>query len=114
MSNTIVDSISAAAASGLASVKSTAPVSVIAPLTAQAANVADTAELQRVATQLQNHYAATDSRLDFSVDAALGVIVVTVTDASNGKVLRQIPSEEALRIARFIDSGRSALIEARA
>lgn len=109
------------------SVEGVAPVPAAVPATApsgrlsslpRVAESADTAvqaaELQRVATQLQQHYAATDSHLNFSVDPALGVIVVTVTDAQNGKVLRQIPSEEALRIARFIDSGRSALIEARA
>ncbi len=40
--------------------------------------------------------------LDFRIDDDTGRLVVSVIDRSSGDVLRQIPSEEALRIAHHL------------
>jgi flagellar protein FlaG len=45
---------------------------------------------------------ASNVELSFSVDQSSDQIVVKVTDANTGKVIRQIPSEEMLRLSRNI------------
>ncbi len=52
--------------------------------------------------------------LDFSVDDSSGEVVVRVTDRDTGKVIRQLPSEEALRLSEQLESLRSLMFETRA
>jgi flagellar protein FlaG len=49
--------------------------------------------------------------LSFRLDPDLGVIVVTVKDGESGRVLRQIPPEEALRLAKLLRAGRQQLLD---
>ena len=51
------------------------------------------------------------NELDFRLDRDLGVIIVTVKEAGTQRVLRQIPSDEALRLARLLRSGRQRLMD---
>jgi flagellar protein FlaG len=53
-----------------------------------------------VASKLQEFVNLIDKKLQFSVDDKSGRHVVTVTDKLSGDVIRQIPSEEVLRLAR--------------
>lgn len=48
--------------------------------------------------------AAKDTRLSFKVDDDSGRTVITVRDASTSEVLKQIPSEEMLEIARRLEA----------
>ncbi|MFU7548159.1 flagellar protein FlaG, partial [Pseudomonas paraeruginosa] len=52
--------------------------------------------------------------LNFSLDDSTGRVVVKVTDSSSGEIIRQIPSEEALRLAERLDEARSLLFKAEA
>lgn len=54
------------------------------------------------------------AELEFRIDEDSGRVVVSVLDRGSGEVLRQIPSEEALRIARHLQQhqDRGALIAA--
>jgi len=52
--------------------------------------------------------------LNFSVDDSTGDVVVQVIDGDSGKVVRQIPSEEILRLTERLDEMRSLLFEAKA
>ena len=52
--------------------------------------------------------------LNFSLDDSSGRVVVKVTDSVFGEVIRQIPSEEALRLAESLDEVRSLLFKAEA
>ncbi len=52
--------------------------------------------------------------LDFSLDDSTGRMVVKVTDRASGDVVRQIPSEEALRLAENLEQVRSLLFQAEA
>lgn len=47
--------------------------------------------------------ASAGSSLQFSIDRETNNSVVTMVDGDTGEVIRQIPSEEALAIARSID-----------
>ena len=48
--------------------------------------------------------------LRFSVDESTGKTVVTVTDAATKEVIRQIPSEEMLAVARALDKLQGLLL----
>jgi flagellar protein FlaG len=56
--------------------------------------------VEEVASKLQEFVNLIDKKLQFSVDDKSGRHVVTVTDKLSGDVIRQIPSEEVLRLAR--------------
>ena len=47
--------------------------------------------------------------LVFSIDKDLGRIVITVTDIETNEVIKVIPSEEALKIAKRIEENKSLL-----
>ncbi|MCQ4252760.1 flagellar protein FlaG [Pseudomonas stutzeri] len=51
--------------------------------------------------------------LSFSVDDSTGDVVVRVIDGESGKIVRQIPSEEILRLTERLDEMRSLLFEAK-
>lgn len=52
--------------------------------------------------------------INFAVDDGSGRVVVKVTDAGSGDVIRQIPSEEALKLAENLSEVRSLLFQAEA
>jgi flagellar protein FlaG len=52
--------------------------------------------------------------LNFALDDSTGRIVVKVTDSVSGEVIRQIPSEDALRLAESLEEVRSLLFKAEA
>lgn len=52
--------------------------------------------------------------LNFALDDSSGRVVVKVTDAVSGDVIRQIPSEDALRLAESLEEVRSLLFKAQA
>lgn len=52
--------------------------------------------------------------LQFSIDEATGKTVVRVVDASTQEVIRQIPSEEVLAIARALDRLQGLLLKGKA
>jgi flagellar protein FlaG len=61
-----------------------------------------TVDVQAAAQQLQDYLASSGRTLQFQVDNATGITVVTVKDSETGDVIRQIPSEEVVRLARTI------------
>jgi flagellar protein FlaG len=60
------------------------------------------AALQQLAGQVQN----ISRELNFSVDQDTDRIVVTVLDEATGEVIRQIPSEDMLKLVRQLDDSR--------
>lgn len=66
--------------------------------------------VDRLREQVQN----LQRDLSFSVDDSSGEVVVRVVDGESGKVVRQIPSEELLRLAERLDEMRSLLFEGKA
>lgn len=54
---------------------------------------------------LNEHMKAVQSELHFSVDKDSGRTVIKVMDLATQKVIRQIPNEEALNVARKLDDG---------
>ena len=59
-------------------------------------------DIEEVVKQLSDVMSANNMHLSFSLDDSSGKIVVHVTDQKTGKLIRQIPSADVLRIARNI------------
>jgi len=59
--------------------------------------------MQAVAKQIQKYLASAGRTLDIRVDDKTSMIVVTVKDSQTGDVIRQIPNEEAVRLAQLLD-----------
>lgn len=84
------------------------------PLPGSAAAPDQTQENQQLADAvkaLNERYATQRTDLRFTVDKESGNTVVAIVDSKDGTVLRQIPSEEALRISRALSQTRGSLIE---
>jgi flagellar protein FlaG len=65
-----------------------------------------------VAADLIDQYLRQSGReLSISVDKVTGSLVVAVRDPATGQLIRQIPSEEALRIAQNLEVAGPALID---
>lgn len=60
-------------------------------------------EAKRLSEELQRRVGGADSQLQFTVDEATGESVIKVTDKATNEVIRQIPSEEMLQIAKALD-----------
>lgn len=89
--------------------------------TAQGESVTDKGALEKNKEQLdelvEDIQAATkvmQRNLNFTVDDSTGLTVIKVTDAVSGDVIRQMPTEDALRLAERLDEMRSLLFETRA
>jgi flagellar protein FlaG len=69
---------------------------------------------QAVAERIRQYLRESGRELDFRIDADTNRTVVTVRDQTTGEVIRQIPSEEVLRIARSLSSPIERLVDLRA
>jgi flagellar protein FlaG len=67
--------------------------------------------LQKAADQLNEHYVLPRAELHFHVDEDSKRLVVTVLDARDGTLIRQLPSEEALRLAQALHSEEPQLLK---
>jgi flagellar protein FlaG len=97
-----------------------APVAPVAaavpvrPADAPPARAEPQAEATRVVAERIRQYLRESGReLDIHVDADTNRTVITVRDQATGEVIRQIPSEEILRIARSLPSPVEHLLDLR-
>jgi flagellar protein FlaG len=68
-------------------------------------------QLQQAVQMISKAIQTFSRNLEFSVDdSAVGKTVVKVVDKETGDLIRQIPSQEALDIARVLDRLRGLLI----
>lgn len=75
---------------------------------------ADRQSLEKAVSDMQDFVQSVRRDINFQLDDGTGQIVVRVTEAATGDVIRQIPSEEALRLAENLSEIRSLLFEAEA
>lgn len=67
-------------------------------------------QLQQTVDELQRKVQITAPNLQFSIDHDTGRTVVKVIDADTNEVIRQIPDEEILRLAKEIDRVQGLLL----
>lgn len=72
------------------------------------------ATVEEAVSAIQEFVQTVRRNLNFDLDDSSGRVVVKVTDAESGEVIRQIPSEEALKLAESLTEARSLLFEAKA
>lgn len=103
------------AGSGVVSRSSSAPRETPALPPVSTATPAPTPEqLELVVKEIQRSVGGNTTNLTFSVDTGSGRTVVTVMDSETKEVVRQLPSEEALRISRTLDRMQGLLINGKA
>ena len=59
-------------------------------------------DLQQAVSQLNDFVQTIQRNLQFNIDKDSGVMVVKVIDTKSAKVIRQIPTEETLKMARSL------------
>lgn len=97
-------------------VKRDAAVSVVEQSTEQSVteNEQDPGKLTQVATELSDMMSMMRKGLAFKVDENSGQAVVTVLDRDTGDVIRQMPSEEALKLAEKLSEVTGLLMKTEA
>ena len=86
------------------------PANAVAP-----ASVPTSAQVRQAAQTINKMIQTFSRNLEFSVDdAAIGKTVVKVVDRETGEMIRQIPSQETLEIARALDRLQGLLIHQQA
>lgn len=70
--------------------------------------------LETAVADMQDFTQNIQRSLSFSINENTGRAVVEVTDKTTGEVIRQLPTEEALRLAESLEEMRSLLFTAQA
>lgn len=61
--------------------------------------------IEQAVKQIQDFLANSSRQLQFQVDETTGRTIIRVTNPETGEVIRQIPSEEVLRISASLRAG---------
>ena len=64
-----------------------------------------------VAQQMRDYLRSNGRDLEFRVDADTHAMVITVREAASGKVIRQIPNEEALQMRQYLDEWSGTFLD---
>lgn len=67
--------------------------------------------LEKTVKQLNEFSRSQERNLQFSFDEALDLTVITVVDSETDEVIRQIPSEEVLRLAQHLEREMSTILD---
>ena len=70
--------------------------------------------LEKAVTDIREFVQASQRNLDFSIDDSTGKVVVKVIATDSGEVIRQIPSETALKLAQNLSDASSLLFDTKA
>lgn len=71
-------------------------------------------EVEKAVSDLRDFAQSTQRQLDFSIDDTTGIMVVKVIATQSGEVIRQLPSEVALKLAQNLADPNSLLFNASA
>jgi flagellar protein FlaG len=74
--------------------------------------VPERAELEQAVKDLQAHVNTAQRNLEFSIDDSTHAVVVKVIATDSGEIIRQLPTEAALKLAQSLADGRSGLLDA--
>lgn len=71
-------------------------------------------KIESVTKQIDSFLRSIGRTINFRVDQASGRMVVSVLDATTGELIRQVPGEEALKLAESIEQSMSAMVDEKA
>ena len=85
-----------------------------APRQQPAARPVTIPKIESVTRQIDSFLRSINKSLQFRVDQATGQMIVTIRDDETGEVIRQVPGEDAVRIAQRIEDTLSAMLDEKA
>ena len=88
--------------------------SEIKPSTVNQTSQVSRETIEQSAKQIQEFVQSMGRNLNFSIDQTTGYHVVRVVNPDTNEIIRQLPSEELLRIAQSMDSLKNALVSQKA
>ena len=68
-------------------------------------------KIESVTRQIDTFLRSMNRSLQFRLDESTGRMIVSITDAETGEVIRQVPGDEALRIAQNLESRLSGMLD---
>ena len=71
-------------------------------------------KIESVTKQIDSFLRSIGRTINFRVDQASGRMVVSVHDATTGELIRQVPGEDAIRLAESIEASMSVMVDERA
>ncbi len=71
-------------------------------------------KLKTAVQEIEKFVQSVKRNLEFSIDESSGKVVVKVIASATGEVVRQMPSEEALKLADSLSSAGSVLFDQKA
>jgi len=86
----------------------------IKPSNVQKESVMSKEAVAKAAAQIQNFVKEMGRNLSFTIDETTGYNVVRVMNPETNEVIRQLPSEELLKIARSMEQLNSVLVNQKA
>ena len=86
----------------------------IKPSNVQKESVMSQEAVAKAAAQIQNFVQEMGRNLSFTIDETTGYNVVRVMNPETNEVIRQLPSEELLKIARSMEQLNSVLVNQKA
>ena len=112
-----IDTVAQTAIAAKAPIQVTAPArsapdAKTAPVAAPSFETA--ADMHNAVMNINRYLRDTDRSVQFTIDESTGKTVVRVVDASTHEVIRQMPSEETLAIARAISRMSGLLLNEQA
>ena len=113
INTTLPPSLAASMSVGTRSPISTEPTSTVKPTgnSVESSAPVDQAKLQDAIKATNDFVKPINSSVEFSMDEDTGETVVKVVDTATKEVIRQIPSEEMLSIAKALDKIQGLLIK---
>ena len=79
------------------------PVTPNKPRAQESAEAVEAADLERTVQDAQDVASAAGATLQFSIDKDIGKTIIKVVDSTTNEVIRQIPSEELVTLAKNMD-----------
>ncbi len=70
--------------------------------------------VEQAASRIEKFVKSVGRSMDFSVDNSTGRSILRVVDPQSGEVIRQLPPEETLRVAKAVEYMQSMLVHQRA
>ncbi|MDB6049975.1 MAG: flaG [Pseudomonas sp.] len=79
-----------------------------------ASKEADANKLKLAVQEMEKFVQSVKRNLEFSIDESSGTVVVKVIASDTGEIVRQLPSEEALKLADSLSSAGAVLFSGKA
>lgn len=71
-------------------------------------------KVEQAADRIQEVLRGTTSRLEIEIDRDLDKVVIKILNGESGEIIRQIPSQELLDLAKHLEAPKGLLVRERA